>query len=65
MYYDGPPPRLSLAFAESEDALRNLMMDEGLTIVRYTKAWYLMQHLISINWAERVNADTPPLPSSC
>lgn len=50
------PLRQVLALAETEAALRNQIFQDGFPIVRYTKAWYLTRHLVSIQCVEQVRA---------
>lgn len=53
------PLRLVLGLAENEETLRKAMYENGLPIVRTTKAWFLMDHLATIGWVERMNVGDP------
>ena len=53
------PLRLVIALAESAQALEREMYESGVRIVRSTKAWFLMDHLITVGWVERIDLGSP------
>ena len=46
------PVSLSLAIAESEEALRHDLFESGVPALRNTERWYLLRHLESLGLVE-------------
>jgi hypothetical protein len=52
------PINLRLAIADSEESLRHDLFQQGVAALRNTQRWYLLQHLESLGFVERVAADS-------
>ena len=50
------PLSLSLAIAESQEALRHDLLTSGVAALRNTKRWYLLRHLESLGFVEQVGS---------
>ena len=53
-YLTTAPTRLILMFAETEAALRHELTVVGVAVVRKSKTWFLLEHLVGLGWTEMI-----------